>query len=70
MVYAAVFGGTLKSFDETAIRGRRGILAVVPADNGVAVVADRFWRAKQALTDLPIVWDEGSAAGTDSAQFR
>jgi isoquinoline 1-oxidoreductase subunit beta len=75
MVYAAVatcpvFGGTLKSFDETAIKGRRGILAVVPIDNGVAVVADRFWRAKQALADLPIIWDEGSAATTDSDQFR
>jgi isoquinoline 1-oxidoreductase beta subunit len=75
MVYAAVatcpvFGGTLKQFDQSAIAERRGILAVVPLDNGVAVVADRFWRAKQALAAMPIVWDEGSAATTDSNQFR
>jgi isoquinoline 1-oxidoreductase beta subunit len=75
MVYAAVascpvFGGKLKRFDDAAIKGRRGILAVVAVDDGVAVVADRFWRAKQALADLPIVWDEGTAAATDSGQFR
>jgi isoquinoline 1-oxidoreductase beta subunit len=75
MVYAAVatcpvFGGTLKQFDRSAIVDRRGILAVVPLDNGVAVVADRFWRAQQALAALPIVWDEGSAAATNSDQFR
>jgi isoquinoline 1-oxidoreductase beta subunit len=75
MAYAAVascpvFGGKLKHFDDAAIKGRRGILAVVAVDDGVAVVADRFWRAKQALADLPIVWDEGTAAATDSGQFR
>src|SRR4029453_11269650 len=28
------------------------------------------WRAKQALAALPIEWDKGAAASTDSAQFR
>jgi len=75
MVYAAVancpvFGGRVKSYDEAAIKNRRGILAVAPVTNGVAVVADRFWRAKEAIAALPIVWDEGPAAATDSAQFR
>jgi isoquinoline 1-oxidoreductase beta subunit len=75
MVYAAVancpvFGGKLKSFDESAIEGRRGILAVVPVENGVAVVADRFWRAKEAVAALPIVWDFGPAEKTNSEEFR
>lgn len=75
MVYAAVancpvFGGKVKSYDESAIKNRRGIIAVLPVTNGVAVVADRFWRAKEAAAALPIVWDEGKAASTDSAQFR
>ncbi len=75
MVYAAVancpvFGGTVKSYDEAAIRGKRGFIAVVPVENGVAVVADRFWRAKEMVAALPIVWDEGPAATTDSQQFR
>jgi isoquinoline 1-oxidoreductase beta subunit len=75
MVYAAVancpvFGGKAKSYDEAAINGKRGFIAVVPVENGVAVVADRFWRAKEMAAALPIVWDEGAAASTDSQQFR
>ncbi len=75
MVYAAVancpvFGGRLRSYDESAIKSRRGFIAVVPVENGVAVVADRFWRAKEALAALPIQWDSGAGAGTNSEQFR
>ena len=75
MVYAAVancpvFGGKLKSYDEAAIKGRRGVIAVTPVENGIAVVADRFWRAKEALAALPIVWDFGAAETTNSEQFR
>ena len=64
-----VFGGKLKSFDFSAISGRRGIIAAVPVTNGVAVVADNFWRAKEALQAMPIEWDFGPAASTDSAEF-
>jgi isoquinoline 1-oxidoreductase beta subunit len=75
MVYAAVancpvFGGTLASYDAKAIEGRRGIQAVVPLGTAVAVVADRFWRAKEALAALPIEWTPGAGAGTSSEQFR
>jgi isoquinoline 1-oxidoreductase beta subunit len=57
MVYAAVlscpeFGGTLKSVDETPIQGRRGVITVVKMQDAVAVVADRYWRAKAALDRL------------------
>ncbi|MDZ5449343.1 xanthine dehydrogenase family protein molybdopterin-binding subunit [Labrys sp. ZIDIC5] len=74
MVYAAVvtcpvFGGRVKSHDETAIKGRRGILALVPIEGGLAVVADRFWRAKEAALALPVIWEEGPAAETDSKGF-
>ncbi|MGO9741760.1 MAG: molybdopterin cofactor-binding domain-containing protein [Roseiarcus sp.] len=75
MLYAAVancpvFGGKMKSYDESVIKGRRGVVAVVPVENGVAVVADSFWRAKEALAALPIVWDLGPAAKTSSAELR
>ncbi len=75
MVYAAaaacpVFGGKVKSYDDSAIKTRRGVLAVVPFEGGVAVVADRFWRAKEALLAMPIEWDTGPAGSTDSAQFK
>src|SRR5579883_181049 len=75
MLYAAVVacpvpGGSLKKYDEKAVLGRRGVKAVVPVPHGVAVVADRFWRAKEAVAALPVEWDYGAGAGTDSAQFR
>jgi isoquinoline 1-oxidoreductase subunit beta len=42
----------------------------MPIPGGLAVVADRFWRAKQGAADLPVEWDFGPGAGTSSAQFR
>ena len=55
-----VFGGKLVSFDESAVKKRRGVKRVVRVnDSAVAVVADTWWRAKTALEALPIVWDEG-----------
>ena len=74
MVYAAVvsapeFGARLKSVDEAAVKGRRGVIAVVKMDDAVAVVADRYWRAKAALDSLKIEWAPGENAGVDSAQL-
>ncbi|MGA2568681.1 MAG: molybdopterin cofactor-binding domain-containing protein, partial [Pseudolabrys sp.] len=74
MVYAAisacpVFGGKLRSVDDTPAKGRRGVQQVVKLDNAVAVVADRFWRAKEALALLKPEWETGAAGTTDSAQF-
>jgi isoquinoline 1-oxidoreductase subunit beta len=74
MVYAAVaacpvFGGKLKSVDDAPAKGRRGVSQVVKLDNAVVVVADRFWRAKEALALLKPEWDVGEAGNTDSAQF-
>src|SRR6266576_390141 len=65
-----VFGGTVKSVDERAIAGRRGNLQVVKLKDAVAVVADRYFRAKAALDALAIEWEVGAAGTTDSAQFR
>ena len=74
MVYAAVIGcpvpgGTVKSVDDAATKSMRGVEAVVKLENAVAVVADRFWRAKKAAEALQIEWNPGAGAGTDSVQF-
>ena len=70
MVYAAVKAspvpwGTLKSYNFDAIKGRPGVIAVVPLkavpgkrsqpdlQDAVAVVADSWYRAKTALELLP-----------------
>lgn len=38
-------------------------------DDAVAVVADSWWQAEQALKALPIEWDEGDHANVDSAEI-
>jgi isoquinoline 1-oxidoreductase subunit beta len=63
-----VFGGKLKSYDESRITGLPGVRRVVKVkDSAVAVVADTWWRAKTALDALPIVWEEGENAKVSSA---
>jgi isoquinoline 1-oxidoreductase beta subunit len=66
-------GGSLKSFDFEAIRSMPGVIQAValkrPADanhlnanalrEGVAVVADTWYRAKTALDVMPIEWEFG-----------
>lgn len=74
MVYAAinacpVAGGKLKSVDKSPAKGRRGVMQVVKLKDAVAVVADRYWRAKEALALLKPEWETGAAGTTDSAQF-
>jgi len=67
MVYAAleqcpVIGGTVKSYDATKAKAMPGVLAVVQIPDGVAVVANSWWRANMARQELSIVWDEGAGA--------
>ena len=53
-----VFGGKLKSYDDSKIAGMPGVRRVVKVkETAVAVVADTWWRAKTALAALPITWD-------------
>jgi isoquinoline 1-oxidoreductase beta subunit len=66
MAYAAirhcpVFGGTVSTVDEAAVKGMKGVLQVVRLGNAVAVVTDTYWRAKQAIEKLPVTW-----AGTEA----
>jgi len=63
-----VFGGTVKSFDDSVAIKMPGIKAVVEVeDNAVAVVAENWWQAKTALDKVQINWDLGPNAKLDSA---
>jgi isoquinoline 1-oxidoreductase subunit beta len=63
-----VFGGKVKSYDEAKVAGMPGVRKVVKVkDTGLAVVADTWWHAKNALDALPIVWDEGAGAAQSDA---
>jgi isoquinoline 1-oxidoreductase beta subunit len=62
-----VFGGTVKSFDASAVEKRPGVKKVFKlGDSAVVVVADTWWRAKSALEALTIEWDKGPNANLSS----
>ena len=62
-----VFGGKAKSVDSSKINNRRGIVKVINLGEFVAVVADNWWRAKEALRDVSIEWDNGKNGAVNSA---
>ena len=61
-----MFGGKLKSFDDSKVKAMRGVKRVVAGDDWVAVVADNWWRANQALKALPVEWDVGENGNVSS----
>lgn len=72
MVYATVqqcpvIGGKVKNFDATQAKGMPGVQAVVQISDGVAVVADSWWRAKKASETVKVQWDEGAGAALSDA---
>ena len=65
-----VFGGKVKSLDESKVLGLRGVKKVFRGEDYVAVVADNWWRANQALKALPIEWDGGANGEVSSESIR
>jgi isoquinoline 1-oxidoreductase beta subunit len=79
MVYAAVMqspvhGGSVSNFDKDSVLRLPGVIDVVPIPNGVAVVANQYWQAQQALRSLKVEFAGGANAdvNTDSLmkQYR
>jgi isoquinoline 1-oxidoreductase beta subunit len=74
MLYASVmacpvFGGKLTRYDFDAVKNMPGVRTAVEIPNGIAVVADSFWRAKTALEVMPLEWDLGPHAQANSEAF-
>ena len=73
VAHPPVFGGRVKSFDDQEARGISGVKDVfeIPLvkGSGVAVVADRFWTAKQARDRLKIDWDLSGVEFADSSRL-
>ena len=55
--FAPTFGSEILSYDEAPILKRRGVRKLVKLPGGVAVIADNFWRAKEAAAALEIKVD-------------
>src|SRR5229473_1449461 len=65
-----VFGGTLKSFDDSKAKAVRGVKQILPISSGVAVVADNTWSAMEGRRALQITWEEGPNAANSSDAIR
>ncbi|KKC24717.1 aldehyde oxidase [Sphingomonas sp. SRS2] len=60
------FGGKLASFDASAALKIRGVVAVKPISNGVAVYAKGMWPALKGRKALTIQWDDSKAEMRDT----
>ncbi|HEY4424496.1 MAG TPA: xanthine dehydrogenase family protein molybdopterin-binding subunit [Pyrinomonadaceae bacterium] len=73
VAHPPVFGGHVKSIDDRDARSLDGVRDVfeIPLAKGsaVAVVADRFWTAKQARDRLKIDWDLSGLEPADTEQL-
>ena len=73
VAHPPVFGGRVKSVVDNEARRIEGVRDVfeIPLvkGSGVAVVADRFWNAKQARDRLKIDWDLSGVEHPDSSQL-
>lgn len=67
--FAPVFGTKLVSVDAGDILSRRGIKRIVELEDSVAVVADSYWRAKEALKLLKSEFESSDADTTSSADL-
>src|SRR5258706_3462550 len=68
-----VFGARVKSLDDADARSVTGVQDVfeIPLVRGsaVAVVADKFWSAKQARDRLQVEWDDSGLERADSSRL-
>jgi len=73
VAHPPVFGGRVKSVDDKEARRLSGVKDIfeipLARGTGVAVVADRFWTAKQARDGLRIEWDLSGIELADSSQL-
>jgi isoquinoline 1-oxidoreductase beta subunit len=73
VAHPPVFAGKVRSLDDAAARAIPGVKGVfrVPLDRGgegVAVVADGYWAAKQGRDALKVEWDSSAVEKVDSAK--
>jgi isoquinoline 1-oxidoreductase beta subunit len=74
MMYGAiqispVFGSKLKAVSVGDVSRMRGVHKIVQLDDAVVVVADRFWRARDAVAALKPVFDNGANGAVTSGDI-
>ena len=75
VAHPPIFGASPRTVDDKAARGLSGVadifeIPTVSKGTAVAVVADKFWTAKQARDRLRIDWDLSKVEHPDTPQLR
>ncbi|KEF32797.1 Isoquinoline 1-oxidoreductase beta subunit [Marinobacter nitratireducens] len=72
MVYAVIaraprYGARVSGFNADEVLAMAGVVDVFEIERGVAVVADKYWRARKAQAALKVDWDESEALSLSTA---
>jgi len=70
LVRSPVFGAKLLSFESADTLKKPGVTSVVAISNGVAIVADSYWHARNASASLSVEWEETPEQALSSEQIR
>ncbi|MFK7913260.1 MAG: molybdopterin cofactor-binding domain-containing protein [Pseudomonadales bacterium] len=64
-----VFGASVQKLDANGAEGMPGVMQVVNLGDAVAVVADGYWQAQQAIKALDIEWSDSAADSRSSTEL-
>lgn len=70
VLHPTVFGAKLKSFDASAALKRDGVIKVKQLPNAVAVIAEKWYIAKEALNDIKVDWDMGENVNVSTTSLN
>jgi isoquinoline 1-oxidoreductase beta subunit len=69
VVRCPVPGGTPRRHDDSAVKKMPGVKHVVTTPNGIAILADNYWNARNAAAQLKVQWNEGPVAHLSTRSF-
>lgn len=69
VLHPTVFGAKVKSFDASKVEKKAGVVKVKQISSGIAVIADTWYIAKEALNDITVEWDLGEFAKISTADM-
>ena len=69
ILQSPVFGGFLKSYDDSVAKKMPGVKHIVSSEEWIAVVADNWWQANKALKAIKLEWENGEKGKISSASI-
>jgi isoquinoline 1-oxidoreductase beta subunit len=66
ILHPPVFGGKVRSIDDTKAREINGVVDVIEIPTGVAVIAQNYWAATQARKAVVVTWTNGPHESLDT----